>query len=241
MKYLGFFRVFEVQQSVFKKRILIVDTDDALRQLLVEQLEIHEEFDTSQATSSLEAINSNKISFVDLILIDENLADISGIEFSRIIRDNGSMIPIILFLAQNSKLNLGTNKDINDWLYKPIRFSVLLFKIQSQLLKYENSDSKAFKIGRFKFSAGSKTLFDEENNLKIRLTQKEAAILQLLHRANSQIVSRDTLLREVWGYNSKVTTHTLETHMYRLRKKIENKPSDIKVLITELGGYRLEN
>jgi len=73
----------------------------------------------------------------------------------------------------------------------------------------------------------------------LRLTEKEAAILRFLHRADRQVVSREVLLKDVWGYNANVTTHTLETHIYRLRQKIETDPTDARLLVTDAGGYKL--
>ena len=74
---------------------------------------------------------------------------------------------------------------------------------------------------------------------KIRLTEKETSILKYLFRAGDAVIGRDELLNEVWGYNSGVTTHTLETHVYRLRQKLEADPSNAQILVTEPGGYRL--
>ena len=74
---------------------------------------------------------------------------------------------------------------------------------------------------------------------KIRLTEKETNILKFLHRSTEDVVPRDILLHEVWGYNAGVTTHTLETHIYRLRQKIEPDPGKARLLVTENGGYRL--
>jgi DNA-binding response OmpR family regulator len=82
-------------------------------------------------------------------------------------------------------------------------------------------------------------LVNNETARKIRLTDKETAILKYLYRCGDRVVGRDTLLDEVWGYNAGVTTHTLETHVYRLRQKIEANPSDARILVTEQGGYRL--
>jgi DNA-binding response OmpR family regulator len=73
----------------------------------------------------------------------------------------------------------------------------------------------------------------------VRLTDKETAILRYLYRAGQKPVSREILLQEVWGYNSGVTTHTLETHIYRLRQKIERDPANAALLVTEAGGYKL--
>ena len=82
-------------------------------------------------------------------------------------------------------------------------------------------------------------LVDKKANKKIRLTEKETAILKYLYRAEQRAVGRETLLGEVWGYNAGVTTHTLETHVYRLRQKIEKDPAKAQILITDAGGYKL--
>ena len=82
-------------------------------------------------------------------------------------------------------------------------------------------------------------LLTEGDGKKIRLTEKEAAIIRYLFRAGQKAVTRDELLEEVWGYNSGVTTHTLETHVYRLRQKIEKDPSNAEILVTENGGYKI--
>ena len=83
-----------------------------------------------------------------------------------------------------------------------------------------------------------KTLVTEDDS-KIHLTEKETNILKFLYRADTNVVPRDTLLQEVWGYNAAVMTHTLETHIYRLRQKIEQDPANVQLLLTEAGGYRL--
>jgi DNA-binding response OmpR family regulator len=82
-------------------------------------------------------------------------------------------------------------------------------------------------------------LRERTKNGRIRLTEKEAAILKFLYRAGARAVARQVLLNEVWGYNAGVSTHTLETHIYRLRQKIEPDPTNVRLLITEGGGYRL--
>jgi DNA-binding response OmpR family regulator len=95
------------------------------------------------------------------------------------------------------------------------------------------------RIGPFEFSLEDKALRRCDANLRIRLTEKEAAILAFLHRMGERAVPRQELLTEVWGYHPEVTTHTLETHIYRLRRKIEADPAKASLLITEAGGYRL--
>ena len=93
-------------------------------------------------------------------------------------------------------------------------------------------------IGPYTFRPSAKLMTDTGGKKKVRLTEKEAAILKFLYRAG-RVIGRDTLLGEVWGYNAGVTTHTLETHVYRLRQKIERDPAHAEILVTEPGGYRL--
>jgi DNA-binding response OmpR family regulator len=134
---------------------------------------------------------------------------------------------------------LGLDAGANDYVTKPFRLGVLLARLRAQLRQHEQSEDAVFSIGPYTFKPSSKLLIDESGQKKIRLTEKETAILKFLYRAGDKVVSRETLLGEVWGYNTGVTTHTLETHVYRLRQKIELDPSNAQILITEPGGYRL--
>jgi DNA-binding response OmpR family regulator len=95
-----------------------------------------------------------------------------------------------------------------------------------------------FATGQFTFRPSAKLLLDSATNRRFRLTDKETAILKFLYRAGAKSVTRPVLLENVWGYGSEVETHTLETHIYRLRQKLAN-PADGPLLITEAGGYRL--
>src|SRR5262249_25754371 len=117
--------------------------------------------------------------------------------------------------------------------------NVLLARLRAHLRQHESSEDAVFQIGPYTFKPSSKLLVVNANGKKVRLTEKEAAILKYLYRAEGQIVPRDRLLSEVWGYNANVTTHTLETHVYRLRQKIEANPAKAVILVTEGGGYKL--
>ncbi|MGB3809591.1 MAG: response regulator transcription factor, partial [Parvibaculum sp.] len=133
---------------------------------------------------------------------------------------------------------LGLDAGANDYVTKPFRFGVLLARIRAQLRSHEQSEDAVFAIGPYTFRPGAKILVDAQEK-KVRLTEKETNILKFLFRAGPKVVNREVLLAEVWGYNSGVTTHTLETHIYRLRQKIEKDPSNAEILVTEAGGYRL--
>ncbi len=223
------------------KKILLVDDDNSLRETLAEQLDLHEEFLTQQAETACEALDKIKKSHFDLILLDVGLPDMDGREACKLIRKSGNKAPIIMLTAQDSDSDqiLGLESGANDYVAKPFRIGVLLARIRAQLRQHEQSEDAVFTIGPYSFRPAAKLMLHKETAQKVRLTEKETAILKYLYRAGNKVVTRDILLNEVWGYNAGVTTHTLETHIYRLRQKIESEPSDAKILITEPGGYRL--
>lgn len=223
------------------KKILLVDDDDVLRQSLEEQLQLHEEFVTSACANASDGIELAKQEHYDVILLDVGLPDMDGREACRLMRRNGVKSPIIMLTAADSDADtiLGLDAGANDYVTKPFRLGVLLARLRSQLRQHEQSEDAVFTIGPYTFMPSSKILVDEETSKKVRLTEKETAILKYLYRSGDKVVGRDTLLGEVWGYNAGVTTHTLETHVYRLRQKIEREPSNAEILVTEPGGYRL--
>lgn len=222
------------------RTILVVDDDEDLRTILVEQLQMHEEFNVlheSDATKALEAVKKGNI---DLVIMDVGLPDIDGREAVKMLRKEGFRAPVIMLTGHDTDSDtvLGLEAGANDYVTKPFRFAILLARIRAQLRQHEQSEDATFKVGPYIFKPGQKLLLDEKGG-KIRLTEKEAAIIKYLYRAGGSIISRDTLLEEVWGYNSGVTTHTLETHVYRLRQKIEKDPSNSQILVTDSGGYKL--
>ena len=224
------------------KRILIVDDDTTLLEMLGEQLQLHEEFSTTGAKSATEALELAKEDYFDVIILDVGLPDMDGREVCRLIRHNGVTSPIIMLTGADTDADtiLGLDAGANDYITKPFRLGVLLARLRAHIRQHERSDDAVFSIGPYTFQSANKLLVDsDDDNKKVRLTDKETAILKYLYRAGDKVVSRDTLLDEVWGYNAGVTTHTLETHVYRLRQKIEAEPSEAKILITEPGGYRL--
>jgi DNA-binding response OmpR family regulator len=221
-------------------RLLVVDDDHDLRDTLAEQLRMCDEFDVLTVGTAAEAADMVKGERVDLGIMDVGLPDMDGREAVRQMRRNGFRGPIIMLTGQGSDADtvLGLESGANDYVVKPFKFAVLLARIRAQLRQHEASEDAIFRIGPYTFRPGAKILVNEKGS-KLKLTEKETAILRYLYRAGTRVVSRDTLLSEVWGYNAHVTTHTLETHIYRLRQKIETNPASARILVTEPGGYKL--
>lgn len=223
------------------RKILIVDDDGALRESLVEQLELNEEFLTVECDTAARALEIAKTERFDAILLDVGLPDMDGRELCRLLRSAAVQVPIMMLTGSDSDADtiLGLDSGADDYVTKPFRLSVLLARLRAHLRQSEHSDDAVFTIGPYSFRPSAKLLIDPRGRKKVRLTEKETAILKYLYRAGQRVIGRDTLLGEVWGYNAGVTTHTLETHVYRLRQKIERDPARAEILVTEPGGYRL--
>ncbi|MBB54888.1 MAG: DNA-binding response regulator [Magnetovibrio sp.] len=221
------------------RQILIVDGDTTLVEMLSEQLQLREEFATATAALGAVALELSKNDFYDVIILDANLPDMDGWEVCRVMRQNGIRSPIIMLSGVESDIELGREAGANDYITKPFRVGVLLTRLRAQIRQHERCDDAVLTIGPFTFRPADKFLLNTANNKMVRLTDKETAIIKHLYRAGERMVGRDVLLDKIWGYGANVTTHTLETHVYRLRQKIEHDPSSAQILVTEPGGYRL--
>lgn len=230
-----------------KKRILLIDDDDDLREELVEQFGLYDEFETTDVATATEGITAAKSTSFDLILLDVDLPDMLGTEACQLMRKANVAAPIVMLTGNDGDMNeiLGLNSGANDYVTKPFRFAVLLARLRAHLRSFEQSEDAVFQVGPYEFAPAYKKLTPPQIEGQppirdIRLTEKETNILKYLYRAGGKPVGREELLHEVWGYNSGVTTHTLETHVYRLRQKIEPEKGVATLLVTEPGGYRLE-
>jgi len=199
-----------------------------------------EDFDVFEARNGAEGMEKAKAAIYDLVILDVGLPDTDGRELCRRMRKAGVKCPILMLTGHDSDADtiLGLDSGANDYIAKPFRLGVLLARLRAQLRQFELSDDAVFQIGPYSFRPAAKMLTRADSR-KIHLTEKETAILKYLYRVGDKPVSREVLLDEVWGYNAGVTTHTLETHIYRLRQKIEPKPGETTLLVTEPGGYRL--
>ena len=222
------------------KKILLVDDEDDLREALAEQLAATDEFDVTEAGSGAAAVEAAKAALFDLVILDVGLPDTDGRELCKKLRKLNVKCPIVMLTGHDTDADtiLGLDAGANDYITKPFKFPVLLARLRAQLRTHEQSEDAIFQLGPYTFKPAMKMLIDTKDR-KIRLTEKETNILKFLYRAQDGVVARDVLLHEVWGYNAGVTTHTLETHIYRLRQKIEPDPSNARLLVTESGGYRL--
>ncbi|RAK59364.1 DNA-binding response regulator [Phenylobacterium hankyongense] len=222
-----------------RKTLLIVDDDADLRGAVAEQLQA-EDFTALEAATAKDGIRMAQDERPDLVLLDVDLPDMDGREACREMRRLGVAAPVIMLTAAAADDDTiqGLDAGANDYVVKPYKFAVLLARIRAQLRSHEHSEGAVFRLGTYEFRPAAKMLVDDHQR-KIRLTEKETNILKYLYRAGEKPVSREELLAEVWGYNAGVTTHTLETHVYRLRQKIESDPANARLLLTEAGGYRL--
>ena len=223
------------------RTLLIVDDDPDLREALAEQFGFEDGFEVMTADAAGPGMDLAKTERIDVIIFDVGLPDMDGRDACARLREEGVTTPIILLTAQSGDEDhvRGLQSGANDFLAKPIAFAVLLERVHTQLRRHEQSEDAELVVGPYRFKPGMKQL-EAEDGRRIRLTEKETNILKYLYRAGGDPISREELLDKVWGYHREANTHTLETHVYRLRQKIEPDPANARLLITEVGGYRLQ-
>jgi DNA-binding response OmpR family regulator len=219
------------------KRVLIVDDDEMLRTSLAEQFAANG-YTPVEAANFAEGLARGREGLYEFMILDVSLPDGDGRALCRALRQDGVTCPVIILTAAATDEDTieGLKAGANDYVTKPFRFAVLMARVDAHLRSHQTSEEAIYKIGPYTFRPSAKVLI--EGPKRVRLTEKETNILKFLQRAG-ETVSREVLLHEVWGYNPAVTTHTLETHIYRLRQKIERDPARAEILVTESGGYRL--
>jgi DNA-binding response OmpR family regulator len=226
------------------RSILIVEDDAALRAMLAEQLTSDGSFVPVEAESAAEAEAKLGCADADFhaVLLDIGLPDGDGRDLCAKLRRNGKNLPIIMLTGADGEKDIvsGFDAGASDYLPKPFSMAELLARVRAQLRAFENTADASFDIGPYAFRPSAKLLRDRASGRKVRLTDKETSLLRVLYRAEGRPVSRQVLLDEVWGYQSGVTTHTLETHIYRVRQKIEAYPPSPVLLRTTTTGYLLD-
>jgi DNA-binding response OmpR family regulator len=220
-------------------KILLVNSDRDLSEALIYQLSLNDRYQIIESDKDKVLTQINNNSF-NIVIINSQTSKLNGHNVVKILRRSGYKNPIIMLITHPDASDIDNNLSIkaNEYITKPFKYPALLKSIELQLRQFGKTEDTQHKIGSYVFKPNSKVL--ESKNKSIHLTEKENDILKFLYQNLKTIVSREILLHEVWGYNSKVTTHTLETHIYRLRQKIEFDPANACFLITETGGYRLK-
>nr|TFG52918.1 MAG: response regulator transcription factor [Hyphomicrobiales bacterium] len=219
-------------------RILFAGRDTKLRDKLDEYWAAHARGEIVEAQTFAEASEKSSDGLYASIVLEMELQGGNACALCRSLRQAGVTCPIIVIgeSASDADAIASLNAGANDFVARPFSYSVLTARIDAQLRSYRSSEQAVYAIGPYTFRPSDKVLM--ENNKRIRLTEKESNVLKHLLRSG-RTVSREALLSDVWGYNPTATTHTLETHIYRLRRKIEKDLSRFQLLLTENSGYRL--
>jgi len=224
------------------RHILIVDGNPRSRGELTREIS-QLGYTVTQATSAADAMSVTLFmtSRIDLLLVDTDLPDADGRELVSRLRRRGMAMPIILLsaVACEDDVVWGLDAGADDYVVGGLRVRELAARIRAQFRVAVAPDDADIQIGPVTYRPGSRTVFRPGMVRSTRLTEKEAALLLRLCSAEGEPVSRQTLLREVWGYSPAVSSHTVETHIYRLRRKIEPSAGAPVLLLNEGGGYRL--
>ena len=228
-------------QTENKSQVLVVCPDAAERISLTDALMLHEDLLSVEAGNGQSALELAEGHDIKSMLIDVELPDFDGRGLCRLMRRQGIKVPIILLSAHASDADiiLGLDSGASDYVVKPFSTDVLFARLRAQHRHFEQLDDAVFPIGPYAFRPSTKMLTSKDTERKIHLTEKEAAILKCLYRKGGRATEPAALMAEIWGHQTSVTPHALETHIYRLRQKLEPDPSNAQLLVTDSEGYRL--
>lgn len=228
-------------KAKIKDKILVAGNNPTHVEELCRQIRLREEFMVVGTTGGQNAIDAATKERFSAILIDVNLYDIDGREACKLLRWRAVNVPLILLADSESDADeiLAFDMGANDYLTRPLRIGTLIARLRTHIRLHERSEDASLIVGPYVYSPPEKTLVHKGEGIKITLTMMENAIMRFLYRAENRVVDPETLYSEVWGHSDDTLIHTLQTHVYRLRRKIETIPSDPKILITDHRGYRL--
>lgn len=223
------------------RNILIVEDDREFRQTLAEQLRLHEEFDVEEAGTGADAVAGAEKNDYSAILLDVGLPDMDGRDICRLLRRKGVHVPVIMLTGLNGDADtvLGLDSGANDYITKPFKLGVLLARLRAHIRQHEMSEDASFAVGPYVFRPAIKILQRNHGGKDIGLSEKENAIRKQLYRAADAAVSWEVLYADIWDHSAALMTYTLQTHIYRLRQKIEENPSMPSILLSAHSGYRL--
>lgn len=186
----------------------------------------------SHHTQGFNFIEKNKSVSPDIIIVDEDQ------EVAQKWQDEYTQAPLFFITANHD--NLSAEIAPQHLILKPFKLARFLDELNASLNLFENSEDGYLNFNQYVVRPIKKDILNLRNNEVIKLTEKEVAILKYLYKSPERIVTKNELLQEVWGYAPEVTTHTIETHIYRLRQKVEHENPEAQLIITLDGGYRLK-
>ncbi len=172
--------------------------------------------------------------FIQLYLILDELKDQINLEIINIEKDKLDLPLDNSLVITRKKIPSIENQIILETI--PIKLIKLIEKFNISFLKQKFSEQSEMNIGNYKINLNSREMSFKD--LTLKLTEKETKVILFLFKSNKP-VNVDQLQSEVWGFNSKLETHTVETHIYRLRKKINNKFNDENFIISKKNGYEI--
>jgi DNA-binding response OmpR family regulator len=220
--------------------LLIVSPNHSSHQSPLRQLALYDEFVIAWAGSADEALRQLAENHHTAVVVDTPLPDLDEAAFCRQARRQGARMPMILLGSDgDAAMILALEAGAIDYLAKPIRANVLMARLRAHLRQYEQCEAASIPMGRFVLHVADKRLLDMTSGTAIRLTARETDLLKYLHRAGDRAVSQARLLTDVWGYHAGVDTHTVQTHVHRLRRKIGDDRHSAKLIVTDGHGYRL--
>jgi DNA-binding response OmpR family regulator len=220
--------------------LLIVSAEHSSHQLPLRQLALYDEFIIAWAGSAAEAMRLLADNQHTAVLVDAPLPDLDEAAFCRQVRRQGTRSPLLVLGSGNeAEVILALEAGAIDYVAKPVRANLLMARLRAHLRQYEQCEAASIPIGRFVLRVAEKLLLDTAGDREIRLTARETDLLKYLHRAGDRTVSQARLLTDVWGYHASVDTHTVQTHVHRLRRKIGDGARGSGLIVTDGHGYRL--
>lgn len=226
-------------------KILIIEDDPNILLGLQEILK-SEGYEVATCSQGNEALAAVEKQAPDLVLLDVMLPGMSGYDICRELRKTNRKLPVLMLTAKGQEIDkvVGLDLGADDYVTKPFGVRELIARIQALLRRTSaqtpgNEAPDTFKIG--KAVIDSKRFQARIGTKKEELTPKELKLLQFFHGKPGEVLSRDLLLNEIWGYNYYGTTRTLDQMIVQLRRKIGDNGHEPKYLLTVYGvGYRLQ-